>query len=93
MGNEVQGVNVVGVVAIISLLLSIGTGFGTIYVVRYRVERLEQDFRELMSQLRVNAELNQRFMSEMTKFATREADIEDHEDRIRELEKTVRANA
>lgn len=80
-------VNLVTAAAFLSLLLSMGAVIGTAYVVRYRVERLEKDFTILIAQLQLNASLTAELTTAMKVFATRGDDIDDHEDRIRELER------
>ena len=74
------------IISAIALLLSLGAAIGTAYVLRYRVERLEKDFIDLIVQLRSNAMATQALTVAISTSSIREERIDDHEDRLRELE-------
>ncbi len=73
-------------VSALALLLSLAAAIGTAYVLRYRVERLEKDFDKLLVQLQVNAAATQALTVAISNSSIREERIEDHEERLRDLE-------
>lgn len=79
-----------------AVLATFANGAGTWYVVRYRMERLEKDSEDrdrnveaLIEQLQKNANETAKLTTAIALSTQRYEDIEDHEDRIRVLERRI----